>query len=952
MKNLRAILGCLLVIILAAGCVTQKKKGNEEVGWLKKRYHNLTSKYNYWFNANELYNLTVIKLEGQHKDNYSRLLEIYPATAVDPMGVRGDLDNVIKKSSMAIGLHRPSDWCDDSYTLIGEAQFLKRDFETAENTFRYVRDEYDPKKPKFKKSSKKKKKATVKKKKKASAKKKKKAAKKRKKEREKKKKEAAKAGKLKKGSPQPNPAPAPEKPVEVPVQTATAANPYDKGMGRTAAFPRAMIDFGRTLTAREKYEEAEFLFRDLWDDPFFPKEQFDELAMAEADLYIKRKNYDQAIPPLVKAIENTSKKARRARLSYILAQLYDKTNQHQQAAEAFAKVLDNNPPYELEINARLNQIRSAWAQKQLPTADANRALERLAKESKNAEYRDQIYFTMAMIALEEGLKKDAVALLLQSLANSKNNTPQRAESYLALADLYFESEDFVSAKNYYDSTLTVLVNTDTRYQRVSDYANNLKDIARLIQTVAANDSLLRIYQMNPEQKREFALGLKKKRDEEAAKRAVKDAIASQPKSTASPTPQAGGITSNFYFYNESFLKKGRRDFGKDWGGRTLEDNWRRSSRPQTGLAGNDNTSGSDSLAKSAELDSDLQSLLQGIPSNPGELAVLHASNYDAMFQLGKLYRERLQHHRRSTGILEEVQQRYPDTVKFEKDIWYYAYLGFKDLSNEPRAKYYYDKLVEKYPNSAYARALSDPNFLNATKERERDLNEYYQNTFVMFQQGQYQSVFDRCQEAPKKYGSTNPLMAKFSLLGALAIGNIQGNEAYCKALNDMIGQFPESAEATRAKEIARVLQCKGFEGPDPMAKKTDASNTIAEAFNMEPEKLHFVLVLITDDDAQLDDVKVAISNYNRENHRNEQLRISNVYIGSSTENPVVVIRKFDNQSLAMNYITEVKKQKKFLDEDGKGVEHEIFAITQENYRRVLKNKSIDGYREFYNANYK
>jgi len=116
-----------VAIFLAAGCVTEKKK-NAEVGWMKRGYHNLTSRYNYWFNADELFYLTVDKLNEQHQDNYNQLLEIYPYAAVDPQSARADLDNVVSKAAKGIALHRPSYWVDDCYTLIGQAQFLKRDF--------------------------------------------------------------------------------------------------------------------------------------------------------------------------------------------------------------------------------------------------------------------------------------------------------------------------------------------------------------------------------------------------------------------------------------------------------------------------------------------------------------------------------------------------------------------------------------------------------------------------------------------------------------------------------------------------------------------------------------------------------------------------------------------------------------------------------------------------------
>jgi hypothetical protein len=54
----------------------------------------------------------------------------------------------------------------------------------------------------------------------------------------------------------------------------------------------------------------------------------------------------------------------------------------------------------------------------------------------------------------------------------------------------------------------------------------------------------------------------------------------------------------------------------------------------------------------------------------------------------------------------------------------------------------------------------------------------------------------------------------------------------------------------------------------------------------------------------------------------------------------------------MRYYNEVKNLADFLGEtDRKKYTKEFFAVTQENYRRILKNKTLDGYREFFEENY-
>ena len=943
----------LLCIIATAACVTTKKKG-QETSKSKKAYHSFTNKYNYWFNADELFRLTVDKLEAQHKDNYSQILEIYPYAAADPSSARTELDNVILKSAKGISLHRPGTWTDDNYGLMGKAQFLKRDFETAEATYKFIREEQDPRRvPKSKAKSAKSSKKKVAEKKKTAAKKKKEAAAKKKKaaaERKKKAKAKKKSGGKRKTDAKTKDSKSPAAPKTTPKDAEDVSlkgnDPYDQPWGHTHDFPSSMVWYGRTLTERDKYDEAEFLFRELWEDRNFPRKNQDELATAEAHLFIKQKKYDKAIEPLTKAIELTESKKLRARLSFILAQLYERAGQHEEAYAAFDRVLKNNPKYEMEFNARLQQTSAGWANGKTNSEISLKSYERMLNDDKNLEYRDQIYFAMADIALHDGNKKDGIDYLRKSLAFNKTNTTQRAESYLKLADLYFEEEQFVQAKNYYDSTLTVLPADDPRHKRAMDYASNLKDIARLIQTIEANDSIVRIFRMSDEERKDLAKTIKKQR--EAAQAAAIQASAGQPASgpAKAPPPTAGAKPSSFYFYNETFLKKGRKDFSRNWGDRKLDDNWRRSNRISSG--GGDELAGGDSSKTNAAADAELKDIFANIPKSEAELSVMHLATYEAMYQLGTLFRDKLQNNRRCTGTLEDMQTRYPDTARYEKETWYYCYLAFKDLTNMERAQFYFDKLIEKYPKSAYARTLTDPNFLNSTKERERELNKYYEETYVIFKKGAYKEAFDRCEDAPKKYGSQNPLVAKFALLSALCTGNLGGNDAYCAALGEVIKRYPDSPEATRAKEIARLLACKGFEIDEK--KKTDGP--IDDGFTREDDKLHYFIVALSGDNVRLDEVKAAVSDYNSEHHKAEQLRISNIFLGTDTNTPIIVIRKFDTKEQAMRYYNEVKTQKDFLGESTrKTYNKEMFAVTQENYRRILKNKTLDRYREFFEENY-
>jgi tetratricopeptide (TPR) repeat protein len=955
MKNIIRLSAVFFAVILTIGCVTHKKKGEEKTSWLGKKYHNMTSHYNYWFNANELIANTTAKLNEQHKDNYNQLLDIYPYVAEDPQSSRGDLDNVIKKASTAISLHRVSEWTDDCYLLIGQAQYLKKDFETAEATFVYLKDEHDPKKI-IKKAKVKKKKATKKK----SSKKKKKKKPSKKKSKSKKSAKDKKTDKKDKETKEEAPKAAAKEETPKPDETSKPSgdDPYKKNLlKRRSAFPAAMIWYGRTLVEREKHEEAEYLFNELWEDPFFPNSLKDDLATAEAYNWLKQKKYNQAIEPLLKAIQLTSKKKQRARLAYILAQLYDRAGRNEEAYATYQTVLKSHPTYEMEFNARIHQIENAWENGKITGKEADKDLNKMLKDSKNEEYQDQIYFTLATIALKNNLKPEAIVYLRKSLDNNKGNIAQKAESYLKLADLYFEAEDFVFAKNYYDSTMTVLPATDSRFKKVENYAKNLTEIAQQMVIITANDSIVNIYNMSPSDRKDFAKKLKKRQEEEslaeAAKQAEKDAkkAPAAGNSNGKSAPLAGSKSSSFYFYNEAFLKKGKKDFTRVWGDRKLEDNWRRSSRRPGQDSGEETTATVDTTQGGNKSDDDLDGFFKGIPQNEAELMALNGITYEAMYKLGTLFREKLQNNRRCASTLEAVQTRYPTFDKYEKETWYYCYLAFNDLNNQPKAQEYLDKLVNKHPTSPYTRAISDPEFLKNQKDKEKEVSIYYETTYSTFKKGDYKVAFEKCQDAPRKFGSTNPLMSKFALLSALCTGNLQGQDAYCTALSEVIGRYPESPESTRAKEIARLLGCKGFEVSEAATKKEGGE--IDDKFTIEDDKLHYFLVVIDNQDGnmKIDNIKASVSDYNGEFYKNDKLRISNIFLGTDTDFPIVVIRKFDNKEAAMKYFKAVEKSKDYLGEGKKEYKKEFFAVTQENYRRILKNKTLDGYREFFGEHY-
>ncbi|MEM1322942.1 MAG: tetratricopeptide repeat protein [Bacteroidota bacterium] len=1002
MKRIIRTLLILCLITVISACVSQKRK--EDVGTVGKFYHNTTAKFNGYFNANVLLTESIAKLNEQHQDNYNQILELYPYVAADnPQAVAGELDEAIKKSSVVVSLHRISHWTDDCYLLIGKAQFLKKSYEDAEQTLKYLRGEYSPeamaarealtkkgkkkrrkksrsnskkKKNKKKKSSSKKKKSSGKKKstgskeqakkrkeynKQVKAKKKarsksrgskKKKASKKKKDTKEETKEAVEKKEAKTGT---TPKPTVVKNSKTKKDKSKASKEEDKQdnyfLKHRPAYQEGLLWLARTYIERENYSEAEYLMAQLERDVSTFDDIRSQLAPLRAYYYLRQKEYEQALEPLEKAIELAKKRSDKARYAYIIAQIHQQAGRGDQAFIAFERALKFSTSYEMEFSARLNMAMNGWRNGSASAEDTKKALLKMTKDIKNEEYLDQIYYALATIALKMDERKEGIKYLKQSLANSVGNSAQKAESYLQLADLYFEDQQYVEAKNYYDSTLQVMPNTDERHDKVTRFSNNLTDIAKNITIIMEQDSLLKIAALSDKDKKALAFQIQKEQEEKRLND-IKNAKNSSPsgskrtnRSIRASSRTARVEASNFFAYNEKGVKKGRKDFKKRWGERKLEDNWRRSKR--RGISGLDEEIVSEERIDLELTDDDIGKILKDVPQTPAQIKAAKKKIEDAMFKLGRLYRERLENNEKTVETLEKLLLEYPGT-EHELEAWYYLYLAYTDLNNSAMAKVYFDKIIKKYPKTTYGRVLQDPNFLAASQEEERQLMIYYDQTYTSFTKGDYQDAFNRAAKAEEKFGPQHTMKAKFALLSAMCTGNLQGKEAYIKSLKDVVAKYPKTPEKKRAREILRILGSDTAGTGDD--NKTKADGDASSRFKVEDKKVHYFIVVLEKGSIKLTDAKNAVSNYNRKYHKLDRLRISNIYFGAKTDTPILVIRRFKGKDLAMKYYDGIAKNKaEFLPAEAK---YEYYPVTQYNYRQILKSKSMDGYAEFFEEYYR
>ncbi|MEK7253722.1 MAG: hypothetical protein AAB316_03190, partial [Bacteroidota bacterium] len=121
-------------------------------------------------------------------------------------------------------------------------------------------------------------------------------------------------------------------------------------------------------------------------------------------------------------------------------------------------------------------------------------------------------------------------------------------------------------------------------------------------------------------------------------------------------------------------------------------------------------------------------------------------------------------------------------------------------------------------------------------------------------------------------------------------------------------------------------------------------------YKVADDQLHYVIVVFKKD-INLNDAKVAVTEYNEKYHNLQKLRMNNIYLGDGDAKlPLIAIRRYKDKKEAMDYYDTVGKNKSDFLDVGK-FDYELFPISQDNYRELLRVKNVDEYRGFFEANY-
>ncbi len=702
-----------------------------------------------------------------------------------------------------------------------------------------------------------------------------------------------------------------------------------------------------------------------------PNKLTKDFAAARGDLLLKQHLYKEAIPYVEIAAEKEKNKRQRTRFRYVLAQLYALTGDKSKAVDTYSKVIKANPPFEMDFQARLARAQATDGN----TAEAIKPLRRMLRSSKYAEHKDRIYFAIGKIHQAQGENDKAIENYLLALKNNQDDEAAKVQISVQLADLYYTQSEYLKAQPLYSSASALMHHENPDYKRVNDRALMLGELNRQHEIVVLQDSLQALSLLDEEARREkIEQMIKQLQDEEIAQRKREaeeaEAEAARLENMANAFVPSFGNTgsTDWYFYNPSLTASGKQDFRQRWGSRKLEDNWRRTNKNAFSLDdfGEDgqaadpqfaddsqNTQNADSLNASS-VNADPQFYLKQIPTTVAQRQQSDEQIADALFAMGIIYKDDLEDLPMAIATFEELERRFPKDARLS-DAYFYLYQISSKKNDTDKANYYRLRLISQYPESLYAKVLSDPAYAEKMAQMNAVQDSLYRESYFAYTKNDFTTVGRKYNEIRREF-PLSPLMPKFMFLNALSEGKRGNTEVLITELEALIEEFPQSDVNAMSKDILALVK----QGNEIQAGSTHGSMlalrdsiTLADAveapdttqFSPNRQEPHLIVITVLAE-ADINQLQFNVATYN--------------FTGFLVKNFDLEIRRYNAEiNLLIISMLEDYDEALWYEEDMRNVPDikpffdsklcTSFVISQTNFELIKKGRSIEDYlAEFYN----
>ena len=686
---------------------------------------------------------------------------------------------------------------------------------------------------------------------------------------------------------------------------------------------RAQVELGNFNSAEQQllYLEKEVKLK---------RDDYALFLEVNANYHIKKENWTEVIEHLSKTIKYTRNKDKKVRLTYIIGQIYNQLERYSDAFAYFDKVVRMNPEYDFLFNALLSRAR-AFDPKQNDSSELINAINKMLKDDKNIDYKDQIYFALAEIALKEGLKTQAIEHLLSATSNNNGNDQQQSLAHLTLAEIYFNDAAYLSAQVHYDTAITFLNQNHPDFDVLSKKRENLNELVRLYNTITLNDSLISLSELSEAELKTIidAIIEEKREEDRLAKEALKSNTGPRFNNNSRNqfNPMSGG-GGKWYFYNPSAISFGYSEFLTQWGERKLEDDWRRKNKKQifVEVEGGENEEEKDIYSQEYYLDL--------IPFSDSAKSATTNLIVECLYQLGLIYKEELKDLNEAINTFETLIKTYPKN-KYEPLCYFQLYTTHKLVEDDSIAEEYILKLKNEYPDSKYLKMILNPeNYYDVSNTVVDSTMIYYENIFLAYSNNEYEYVLAQNTALKQEY-KNHPIAAQLSLLNALCHGALFGEDSLISSLNQLINTFYTGEVVDEARKILAGLENK----TSPVEEMT---------YNLNLNEDHYYILAIENRSTDLNKTKIAVSDfsskfYNINGYKTQSLMLNIDY-------QLIIVKTFKNANKALSYLGGIKNNIELKELLGTS-DYEHFIISSSNFKTLYKDKTLDKYVVYFEGMY-
>lgn len=747
----------------------------------------------------------------------------------------------------------------------------------------------------------------------------------------------------------------------------------------------ARARMARCYVALQWPYDAEDVLNKLQHDTIPYKGQ-KEYNKVKAAYLIETKQYEEAIPYLQKAIKATKGKQAKARLNFLLGQVYNETGNNQMAYKAWGKVIRSNPEYEMAFNARIRQteVMSANRYKQMISR-----LKRMARSKKNKPYLDQVYYAIGNIYLSVEDTAHCIGAWEKGAKEGAATGTSKAALLLRLSQLYWDMEKYIDATRTYKDCAGMLDKEHPEYKETERRNTILTELGPHLTEIKLQDSLQALARMDSAgylAAIDRVIDALKKQEKEEAKRLAEQGGTAGGAQTGGATAAsnanrtnqtAGNLTGDkgaWYFYSPTTVANGKREFQKKWGQRENEDNWRysnKSSIPKekgenaegdnAGPDGTDESKQSGEQGGGAET-SDEEALRDSLENDPHQREFylkqipfteeqMQASNQllsDGLYHAGILEQERLENFPLAQETMLRLMASFPEHADMD-NIYYHLFLINGRLGQEGECQKYRDLLKTEYPKSRYTSIINNPRFEQIARNGTHFEDSVYVETYNAYQQSDYATVGKNYKWSTDNFPEGKN-RARLMFVHAMSLLYTGQRDSFMVVLKEVVQKYPKE-EIT---EMAQTIM-KGVEDGKPllsgkfdtssiwemrMRKDSESADTIPILTEDRQTNFAFVLAYPTGS-LNEDQLLFEIARYNFTNYmvRNFDLETTE-HQGITT----MIIKGFLSYDEVHSYAQSLYSDER-MSVLLKGIR--TLLISEDNLKKVGTEFSFDEYKEFY-----